>query len=167
MNTIKKEERGQNNYVKDKIIGDKGENMFERFLLSYGFTDIIKNTEEGIDKLKLWDIEAWLDGKRYTFEVKADARAADTGNLCIEHSRFDLVGNELLSGISVTTADFFVSIIPDSNEIRIIYTDTLREVIKRHKNELITVKMGDGLRTRGYLMKINKYEKYYRAIHRI
>lgn len=167
MSAITKEERGQYDYKVDKVLGDKGENMFIDFLIKNGFTDIKKNTQQGVANLKLWDIEAWYDGKKYTYEIKTDARAADTGNLCIEHSRFDLEGKTVLSGISVTTADFFVSIIPDLGEIRIIYTNVLKDIIEKEKENLFSVKMGDGLRSRGYLMKINKYEKHYRAIHHV
>ena len=165
--SITKAERGQYDYKVDKVLGDKGENMFINFLKSNGFTDIKKNPQQGIANLKLWDIEAWYDGKRYTYEIKTDARAADTGNLCIEHSRFNLQNEKILSGVSVTTADFFVSIIPDLGEIRIIYTSVLKDIIEKEEGNLMSVKMGDGLRSRGYLMRINKYEKHYRAVHRI
>jgi len=167
MENITKNERGSYEFSKDKVLGDKGEDMFIKFLESKGFKNITKNTQAGLDKLKQWDIEAWMDGKMYSFEIKTDARAADTGNICIEHCRYNLKDEKVLSGISVTTADFFVSIIPDLGEIRIIYTNVLKEVIEKDKDNLFSVKMGDGLKSRGYLMKVNKYEKHYRAVHRI
>jgi hypothetical protein len=160
-------QRGQKDFPKDVIIGDDGEDTLISFLKSYGFTDINKNNSLDRVRLSEWDIEAWHNGKRWTFEVKADAMAADTGNICIEFARINLNGVQVPSGISVTTADFFVSIIPDFREIRIIYTSELKRVIEKDKHKLRVVPMGDGLRTRGYLMKIKEYEKYYRAIHKI
>ena len=167
MDDIIKNERGTYEFSKDKVLGDKGEDMFIKFLEGKGFTNILKNTQLGLENLKLWDIESWCNGKRFTFEVKTDARAADTGNLCIEHSRTGLDGRTIPSGVSVTTADFFVSIIPDLREIRIIYTKELVGIIEREKDSLFSVPMGDNGRTQGYLMKIKKYEKYYRAVRKV
>jgi hypothetical protein len=164
-----KGKRGNKNFNEDNDeIGLLGERLMELLLLSKGFCNIKFNPKGKRVDMAKWDIEAWYEGVRYTFEVKTDARAAETGNLCIEHSKLNKEETQIfLSGISVTTADFFVSIIPDRSEVRIIYTSVLRGVIEREKNNLKTVKMGDGLRTRGYLMKMSKYEKHYRAIHRL
>jgi penicillin-binding protein-related factor A (putative recombinase) len=164
---IENKERGQKNFQKDDVLGRKGEDIFISLIKSLGFTNVDKNKSENKKELSKWDIEGFYGGRRWTFEIKTDARAADTGNLCIEHSRFNFSGIQEPSGVSVTTADFFVSIIPDLREVRIIYTSKLKEIIEEDKYKLRTVPMGDDLRTRGYLMKIKSYEKHYRAIHRI
>jgi len=163
-----KGKRGSNNFGPDNDeLGALGERLMELILLSKGFYDIKFNPKGKRSDMAKWDVEASYNGNKYTFEIKTDARAAETGNLCIEHSKFDKEGNLFFSGVSVTTADFFVSIVPDKKEVRIIYTNVLKEIIERDKKSLTTVKMGDDLRTRGYLMKIKKYEKHYRAIHRL
>ena len=158
-------ERGKKNFKEDvDRIGNLGELLFSIILVKKGFRNIKRNPKGERAEMAKWDIEVWFDDKRYTFEIKTDAKAADTGNLCIEESKKDKQGNHYPSGISSTTANFFVSIIPDKREVRIAYSNVLKNVIEENKNSLKIYPMGDGARTMGYLMKIKTYEKYYRSI---
>lgn len=65
-------------------------------------------------KFSYYDYILYKDDKEYKIEVKSDKLAHKSGNLCIE-----IKSNNILSGLSITKADYWIYfiVIDENNEI--------------------------------------------------
>ena len=143
-----------NKFQKDLATGQE----YEKRSLLYLDYDTYKFIE---GYFKEYDLEITKDGLKTTIEIKSDKQASLTGNLAIEYEC-----NKKPSGISTTTADFWIyfivydRIIDGVNHSREecykIPTDELRKLVKKcHK-----VSGGDGNRSRMYLLKKSVVQKF-------
>ena len=98
-----------NNFIPLLAIGNYYEKLaLKRLLSHYNYKEkpkIILNNDSRYD-IKL---------NKRTFEVKADIKAVQTGNIFIEY-----MNNNKLSGISITEAKYYLIIIPHEVEIYIL-----------------------------------------------
>jgi len=150
-------EKGQLNFNKDIISGEKGENDIRVLLESKGFTFISDNKDNRYDLIMKYQ------GNQITYEIKTDilvTPSKDTGNMAIE---FESRGK--LSGISVTQADYFVYYLAHFGEVWNIKVSNLKKLIAN--NNFFAVNGGDkGSNTKMYLINRNKYRNYFK-VHKI
>lgn len=138
-------------FISDKLFGKKYERNFVE-LIEYDSYRFPEN-----DYHKEWDLETTKDGEITHFEVKADRRTFSTGNICIE---FAYNGED--SGITSTTADYWVLYVVNGDKTERIYlvpTEDLRKIIADelyHK----TINCGDGWKSKCYLFKEEVFTKY-------
>jgi hypothetical protein len=100
-----------------------------------------------------WDVKITSDTTT-TYEVKADRRAASTGNLCIEYR---CSGRP--SGISKTKADVYAYyIIGGETDLYLIPTPVIRDYIS--SNSCRSVRGGDGGRAEMYIIPLYKFDAY-------
>lgn len=92
-------------------------------------------------------------GKEFTFEIKNDMKAQETGNIGIE---FECRGNS--SGISITASDYWVHFY--DNEFWVIPTGHLRRLIEENKYFRIAVGGDKGSNTKMYLFTKRDFQKY-------
>lgn len=116
----------------------------------------MKNYERKNFNFKEYDIED-LDTK-IKYEVKTDRMTNDTGNIIIEYEC-----NNKPSGINATTADYYIYYILDEANHKYGYYEIPVSKIKKYiKNNKYHQKIsgGDGNRMKGYLFKVETFEKY-------
>lgn len=94
------------------------------------------------------------DDEDVLFEVKADRRTKDTGNIAIE---FRCRGKD--SGITTTRADYWVYFIDGTERCLLIPTDKLKEAIDQKKWSR-TVRGGDGFAAEMYLFKESVFSEF-------
>ena len=110
-------------WIKAAGIGDEGERLVAEDLKRHGFIvtapagkcsqfDLIGVDFDGAD---LWGV---------TVEVKTDARAAASGNLCVE-----VAHRGRPSGIRVSRADFFAFVLPDEEQTIYLPCDDLHDLV--------------------------------------
>jgi len=141
--------KGQYNFKKDLITGEVGENEVRYFFENLGFVFIGKcrNNE--------FDLIMEFNRRPCTIEVKTDSYR-DTGNIAIE-----IESRGKLSGLSVTTADYFVTIFRCTNELWIIKTKELKELISNN-NFFLKENGGDkGSNTKFYLIPKSKFKNNF------
>jgi hypothetical protein len=106
---------------------------------------------------KEYDFKMIRDGKEYVYEVKADRRSINTGNMVIEYECSDKP-----SGITTTQAccyAYFVVRPLDQWDLYLIPTDEIRRMIK-DKEFKRTIKGGDGMRSRMYVIGLNQVQNF-------
>jgi len=109
-------------------------------------------TVEYAPQKRFYDYDVKINGTSY--EVKADRRAATTGNLCIEYR---CGGNP--SGINKTKADAYAYyIIGDVVELYLIPVADIKQFIAT--NNCHAVRGGDGGRAEMYITPLRHFEKY-------
>lgn len=146
---------GNYNFNKDLALGESGEDDIIKYLEGLGFTFVGRNHDNK------YDLVMEYEGKQFTYEIKTDVYARDTGNIAIE---VECRGK--LSGLSVTTADFFVTYFPRFGEIWNIRTRSLRDLIK-NGNFYLSENSGDAnSNTKLYLMKKHIVRPYFK-VHKI
>jgi hypothetical protein len=112
-------------------------------------------------KNKFYDILIEKNDKQYKIEVKADHQT-NTGNIIFEFFAFDK-----LSGISTSTSDFWIYVFPLINQIWIIKTKKLKELIKKYDPVINYEGVdnwtwafgGDGKKTKVYIWKRDIFKK--------
>ena len=114
-------------------MGEQGERIVRRFLekLGYVFLSKCENISHDYKFIK--------QGREYVFEIKTDVahmrnnkqsgEPYDTGNMAVE---YESRGNA--SGIAATKADFFVTYYPHLNEIWLVKTEKLKNIIRENKD---------------------------------
>ena len=91
----------------------------------------------------------------FTMEHKTDYRAAETGNIFLEHHDR---GKE--SGITTTTADYITYLVME--KLYVIKTSKFKKIL--HLAFKDDVKGGDGYQARGYLFKWDKIKEYWKCM---
>lgn len=146
---------GQYNFKKDISTGVQGEQFIKELLESKGFK-YLSSCQDNSHDLKM----SYGD-KEYTYEIKTDVYPRDTGNLVIE---FESRGKP--SGISVTTADFFVTFFPNLGEVWNIRTEDLRKFIEEKKPFSFNNSGDAGSNTKLYRLKKMEVRELFR-VHKL
>jgi hypothetical protein len=152
----------KNNFDMALKMGEKGERIVRMFLENLGYIFVSKC--ENISH----DYKFVKGGKEGIFEIKTDVahlfvgddgNLRDTGNIAIE---YESRGNK--SGIAATNADFFVTYYPQLNEIWLIKTEKLKDIIRANKDTIKKVEGGDtNSRTKMFLLKREKFKSEFRV----
>lgn len=95
------------NFVRDRGLGAKGEELLISILTKSGFI-ATKNTTKS--DMLYWDIRAKHEKGEVTFEVKYDLYSARSGNIAIEYYN---PKSAKPSGLNATKANFWVQVLPD------------------------------------------------------
>ena len=134
-----------NNFEDDKSFGEEVQRRFAKTLVNKGF--IIDFMAEG--DFPDWDIKL-TNGK--TYEIKADRKAQETGNLFIETS---FKGD--CSGLTGTRADYFVIIV---NDFALIARteDVMRFILSHPYTCRAVYGSGDDGNSVGFLVKETFYK---------
>jgi hypothetical protein len=101
---------------------------------------------------KFKDYDLLLDDN-IKVEVKADRWARLTGNICIEY-----MCRGKPSGITTTTADYWIYFIVGTNEVFKIPTNELRDILT--SNNFIKRNIGDGGLSKCFLIPKDIFKKY-------
>lgn len=128
----------------DKNFGEEMQKEFCKILIRRGYE--IAHVAEG--NFPDWDIQI-TSGK--TFEVKADKKTGETGNIFIE-TRYR--GEP--SGICATKADYFVVIA--SNFAHIALSEDVRRFLLFSEDKAYIRKAGDNGMSSGYIIKSELYK---------
>jgi hypothetical protein len=107
---------------------------------------------------KPYDLWLELGGEKVTQEVKADRLCLGTNNIAIE---FQCSGKP--SGISTTTADYWVYFVVGSRDYYLIPTNVITSAISERKWTR-KVKGGDGWRAEMYLFPRHIFSTYLDSI---
>ena len=152
----------KNNYNMALKMGEKGESIIRIFLENLGYVFVSKC--ENISH----DYKFVKGGKEQIFEIKTDVahlfvgddgNLRDTGNIAIE---YESRGKK--SGIAATSAEFFVTYYPQINEVWLIKTEKLKELIRANKDTIKKVEGGDtDSRTKMFLLKREKFKSEFRV----
>lgn len=133
------------NFNKDLILGEAGEDIVIKDLISMGAVYDSNN------KNNTHDIIVTFNNKKISYECKTDI-FHDTGNMFIETN---CRGKE--SGILVTNAKWFVTYFQKLNEIWYIKTEKLKEILNNYIHT-ISEQSGDaGSNTIGILLNKNMF----------
>lgn len=143
-------------------MGEKGEAIVRLFLENIGYIFISNCTDIS------HDYKFIKGGKEVGFEIKTDVghkrknekdEIYETGNMAIE---YECRGNS--SGISVTKADFWISYFPHLNQIWLIKTEKLKDVIRANKDTIKKIEGGDtNSRTKMFLLNREKFKSEFRV----
>jgi hypothetical protein len=150
------------NFKLSLALGEQGERVVRKFLESLGYTFISKSEEIS------HDYKFIKDGKEYMFEIKTDGghirpnkktgELYETGNMVIE---YESRGKN--SGIAATKADFFVTYYPQLNEIWLIKTEKLKDLLRENKDSLKRTIGGDSnSETKMFLLNREKFKNNFR-----
>ena len=99
--------------------GKEGEENAKKLFTGY---DAIINAPAG--KFSQWDFAVKWNNLTIYFEVKRDKYTMKTGNFCIEFE-----SNDIPSGISITTADYYIYIVEGEEAIYCIPTSVIKQMI--------------------------------------
>ncbi|MEK6829894.1 MAG: hypothetical protein AABY15_07275 [Nanoarchaeota archaeon] len=142
---------GQYNFSTDIITGEKGEEDVINFYSKKGYKLIATCNDKKFDLLL-----QGLNRSPLKIEVKTDSYK-DTGNMAIE-----VESRGSASGLMVTEAEYFVTLFRFNNELWIIKTDDLKELITSNNFYLKTG--GDqGSNTKFYLINKAKFKKHFQV----
>jgi len=146
---------GQLDFKKDIKTGEEGEAFIRSFQENLGFTFIhsCKNIS--------YDLKMSYKGQEYTYEIKTDTYARDTGNMVIE---FECRGKA--SGINATQADYFTYFFPHLGEIWNIRCDRLRWLINETRPHIFENAGDQGSGTKLYRLKKNEVRDYFK-VHKL
>lgn len=148
-------------------MGETGESIVRLFLENLGYVFLSKCEDISHDYKFL------KGGKEFVFEIKTDVahyrlndknELFDTGNMAVE---YECRGKK--SGIAATKAatkaDFFITYYPQLNEIWLIKTEKLKELIRANKDTIKKVDTaGDtDSNTKLFLLKREKYKPEFRV----
>lgn len=116
---------GQNNWGKDKALGDKGETLILNWFNIRGHK-ILESRHNGSGL----DLKTYFQNKEQKFEVKTDLSYKKTGNLAFEFERKIYKNGEYIdevtpSGISVSLAHFIIYMVPADNKLLFFRTEKL------------------------------------------
>lgn len=112
------------NVLKSMRVGNIAEKLVIETLNTYGY-DAKKNEDKA--KKYDYDVLATINGKEVSFEVKFDVMAARTGNIAIEY--WNSKKNQP-SGIMVTKADYWVHVIEDEEQTKLVYVTPVANLKK-------------------------------------
>jgi hypothetical protein len=115
-------------FVKCLAYGKTGEKLAKTFFTDY---DELVDAPDG--KFSFWDFYVRYKDKKKYYEVKKDSYTTRTGNMCIEFE-----SNGKASGISITTADYYIYLVEGEEVYYMIPVETIRSMIedgKYHKKQ--------------------------------
>lgn len=112
-------------FKSDLAEGKKGEQLVKEQFAKLGI-DIVENTYK--PNLKDYDLVGFIDGRRFTVEVKYDIYAAKSGNIALE---FYNPKKQQNSGISATKADLWCHITTNPLEFWIANVTSLLQYTKQ------------------------------------
>lgn len=150
-------EKKDYNFNTDITVGEIGEGVIKRDLMSVGGTCIYENKDINFDLVMLFS----NTGKVATYEIKTDVYCKpdkDTGNMFIE---FECRGKD--SGVMASKAEWFVTYYPFLKQAWYISMEDLRNLIY-YNNFRKTSFSGDiGSNTKGYLIPRNDYKHLFKV----
>jgi hypothetical protein len=123
------------------------------------------NVSTTIDKGKFsgYDLEIERNGFQFTIEFKHDLKCEDTGNVAIE--LFKTVNNNIqVSGLSATTADYYVYKLGRSDDLYAIKTEILRDYLRDNERRLRHVTGGDGGRVHLVLVPVADFKSINKVL---
>lgn len=141
------------NFNQDLKLGNEGEKIIIEFLINKGSKLIDTNNDNK------YDIRMVKNDKITSYEVKTDVFCAplfDSGNLFVEFE-----SRKKPSGISVTTADWFVTYFKYLNEAWFIKTTKLKKIIQNDKLPVFKNAGDLGSETHGYLLNRKEYKNQF------
>ena len=148
-------------FNKDVIKGKEGECYFVLHLLKNNFVTKLKFRD-----YKIWDIEAQVDGKNVTYEIKRDDFSWELlqGKKIIENDGWGTLFIEFESrgepsGIAVTKADYFVIVVKKMKQLWVIPTKNLKRIISMLEKK--TKRGGDYGTSNAYLLPKELTRKYF------
>lgn len=97
------------------------------------------------------------DGRMISFEVKTDMYETDTGNMAIESE-----SRGKPSGIMATESDYFIYFYPRLNQMYLIDSQELKEIVKDGEHRVVMG--GDGNTSRLHLLPRSKYANRFKLI---
>lgn len=115
---------------------------------------IFDDIQEAPPACSQYDIVITNDDQPIYLEVKRDRYLDTTNNICIEYE-----SNGIPSGISVTTADYYVYFNNDMSRCWLIDTNYIRQLIdnrKYHRN----ISCGYKSLSRAYLFNVELFNEY-------
>lgn len=136
-------------FIKCLEYGKNGEKLAKTFFTEY---DEIVDAPNG--KFSEWDFYVRYGDKKVYYECKKDSYTTRTNNILIEFECSDKA-----SGISVTTADYYIYLVEGEKVYYIIPVDVLKSMIedkKYHKKQ----KGGYRWLAHFYLFKRELFEDY-------
>ena len=150
------------NFQLSLALGEQGEKVVRKFLESLGYTFLSKSEEISHDYIFL------KDGKKCMFEIKTDGahirpdkktgELYETGNMVVEYE-----SRGKTSGIAATKAEFFVTYYPQLNEIWLIKTEKLKNLIRENKDTIKKVVGGDSnSETKMFLLNRERFKNEFR-----
>lgn len=149
------------NFNKDIEIGEDGEYVVRLDLESLGAMFVSDNKNNSHDLIMSTPKKTGDGFKNVSYEIKTDVLCKphfDTGNIFVE---FESRGKD--SGITVTTAKWFVTYFKHFNEIWYIKSDKLRKLISENSFKIHTDSGDLGSNTMGYLIPRYQFKKYFKV----
>jgi hypothetical protein len=145
------------NFKQDIVVGEDGEKIVTEWLCdSYNGKLLADN------KTNSHDVVIQFPKKTLSFEIKTDVFVSpyyDTGNMFIEYE-----SRNKPSGISVCRADYFITYFKYLNELWMIKTTDLQNLINS-VNFRIFKNAGDkGSNTHGYLIPRKKHQPNFKVV---
>jgi hypothetical protein len=145
------------NFKQDIVVGEEGEKIVTEWLCD-SYNGILLSD----NKTNSHDIVIQFPKKTLSFEIKTDvfvSKYYDTGNMFIEYE-----SRNKPSGISVCKADYFITYFKYLNELWMIKTKDLQNLIQSI-NFRIFKNAGDaGSNTHGYLIPRKKYQQHFKVV---
>jgi len=145
-------EKGEYNFNKDLISGENGEKFIGKFIRDRGMVFDHKRYDNK------YDLAFSFNQRVYTYEIKTDIYPRDTGNIVVE---FECRGKP--SGISVTTADYFVNFFPHLGEIWNIKTKSLLNIIQENNLDVFQNSGDKNSNTKLYKIPKKKFESLFKV----
>jgi len=145
------------NFKQDIVVGEDGEKIVTEWLCdSYNGKLLADN------KTNSHDVVIQFPKKTLSFEIKTDVFVSpyyDTGNMFIEYE-----SRNKPSGISVCRADYFITYFKYLNELWMIKTTDLQNLINS-VNFRVFKNAGDkGSNTHGYLIPRKKHQPNFKVV---
>lgn len=151
------------NFPLSLALGEQGERVVRKFLESLGYTFLSKSEEIS------HDYKFIKNGKECMFEIKTDGahirpnketgELYETGNMVVEYE-----SRGKASGIAATKAEFFITYYPQLNEIWLIKTEKLKDLIRENKDTIRKTVGGDsGSNTKMFLLNRERFKKEFRV----
>ncbi len=140
-------------FTKCLAYGKEGEEYAKRLFNGY---DELINAPDG--KFSEWDFCLRYGDDKKFYEVKRDTYTSKTGNICIEFE-----SNSIPSGISVTTADYYIYIVEGEPVVYIIPVEDIKLMIAKEKYHR---KMKGGYRwlSHFYLFRRELFDSYKHVV---
>jgi hypothetical protein len=151
------------NFRKDIIEGEAGEQFVTNWLCEHANGTLLSDNKTNSHDIRIEFPERensmWSGIK--TLEIKTDVLVKptyDTGNMFIE---YQCRGKP--SGISVTTADLFITYFKNLNELWVIPTSDLKELVSTYRFRQVTNAGDKGSGTCGYLIPRAQYRSNFKC----
>jgi hypothetical protein len=146
------------NFRKDIVVGEEGEKIVTEWLCNSYNGKLLSD-----NKTNTHDIIIEFPKRTLSFEIKTDvfvSKQYDTGNMFIEYE-----SRNKPSGISVCKADYFITYFKYLNEVWMIKTKDLWNLIHSVKFRIFKNAGDKGSNTHGYLIPRQKYQQYFKVIN--